>query len=147
MLCFPLQWWQMSRRLDSPLRGPSPKRSTRPDRVWSAGWWTQKQDAPGKPKLQSTFYQFTIHHLEYKAGLPVQIHRMIKHCTPKLSIYFFIYCILWYGSMEYEHKLLCRFTHELLLQKCPECRFLCLPKKMLTSVCFPQDWWEEKERS
>lgn len=49
---FPLQWWQTSRRPDSPLRGLSPKRSTRPDRAWSAGWWTPKQDAPGKPELE-----------------------------------------------------------------------------------------------
>lgn len=52
---FPLQSWQTSRRPESPLRGLSPKRSTRPDRVWSAGWWTQKQDAQGKTEHCSVY--------------------------------------------------------------------------------------------
>lgn len=47
----------MSRRLDSPRRDRSPKRSTRPDRVWSAGWSTQKLDAPGKPSFSNGLFR------------------------------------------------------------------------------------------
>lgn len=51
-----LQWWRMSRRLDSRRRGPSPRRSTRPGRVWSGKWWTQRQDAPGRAEPQGSVW-------------------------------------------------------------------------------------------
>ena len=72
-LCSPLQRWQTSRRPDSPLSGLSQKRSTRPDRVWSAGLWTQRRDGPGEPAHSARLKSITV-----EWALSVQIHKVNK---------------------------------------------------------------------